>query len=61
MDTQELIGLATKGAQAAVDAAALFTKAITAANNGDMEAAEQYLADARSHYQRARDDWDAAG
>jgi hypothetical protein len=61
MDTQELIDLATKGAAMAMDAALLFTRAATAANNGDQVAAEKYLADGRSHFDQAVADWNAAG
>jgi predicted glycosyltransferase len=61
MDTQTLIDLATKGAAMAMDAALLFTRAVTAANNGDMAAAQKYLADGRSHFDQAVADWQAAG
>lgn len=46
---------------AANEAAALATKAIEAANNGDDEAAQDYLAQSQARYDAARDGWDAAG
>ena len=61
METKDLIAYASMAAQAAIDVAALFTKAITAANDGDEAAANAYLADARAHWDRAVSDWQAAG
>ena len=45
---------------AALQAATLASKAITASRNGDEAAATAYLADARRHFDSARADWDAA-
>lgn len=45
---------------AALQAATLASKAITAANNGDETAAAAYLVEARRHFDTARADWDAA-
>lgn len=38
----------------------LVTKSIAAANNGDAQAAEDYLKQARDHYDQAKAAWDAA-
>ena len=46
---------------AANEAAGLATKALDAANNGDEEAAREYLDRARAHYDTSRAAWDAAG
>lgn len=43
-----------------IEVAALATKALTAANNGDEAAAEAYLKQARQRFDNARDRWDAA-
>lgn len=44
----------------ATEVADLATNAIHAANNGDQETADKYLAQAREQYAEARRKWDAA-
>lgn len=61
MDKEKLIEYASMAASAALDAANLFTKAITAANSGDQVAADAYLAQARGHWDQSVADWNAAG
>lgn len=44
----------------ATEVADLATHAIDAANNGDQDAADKYLLDARNLYANAREKWDNA-
>ena len=60
MDPATLILLASKGIGVAIEAIALFTKAVEAANNGDMAEAERFLEDARKQYGEARAKFDEA-
>lgn len=60
MDSTTIIALASVGLKAAVDLSSLFQKAVEAANNGDLPAAEAYLAQSRTHFDTARAAWDAA-
>lgn len=60
MNANELIAYAARGAEVAVEVAALFTRATLAANNGDMVAAEAYLSDARGRWDAAAAGWTAA-
>jgi hypothetical protein len=46
--------------QAGLALAEAGSKALNAANNGDDAKARQYLRDARTHFDSARSDWDAA-
>lgn len=55
------IAIILKGLQAATSAANLYARAAEAANNGDEDAAREYLQQAREHYDKSRADWDAAG
>jgi hypothetical protein len=61
MDKEALIEYASMGAQAALDAAMLFTRAVTAANSGDQVQADAYLAQARGRWDAAAQGWAAAG
>ena len=54
------ITAALKFMTAAQEAAALATRAIEAANNGDEEGAKEYLEQARSRYAESRAAWDNA-
>lgn len=56
-DLATIIALARAGA-AMTDAA---TRALEAANNGDQDAAERYLTEARGAFGSAREKWDEAG
>jgi hypothetical protein len=49
-----------KAAQAATALADLYTRAAAAAENGDQDAAQAYLDEARARYDVARSAWDAA-
>lgn len=61
MDQATILKLVQVGMSGALAAANLFTKALEAANNGDLQAAEAYLTQARSHFDQAVADWEAAG
>jgi hypothetical protein len=49
------------GLRVATEAADLYGRALEAANNGDEQAAEEYLSRVRARYADTRDAWDAAG
>ena len=61
MDQATILKLVQLGMSGALAAADLFTKALEAANNGDLAAAEAYLAQGRTHFDQAVADWQAAG
>jgi len=48
------------GLEAATELVSLYARAAKAANDGDEEAAKEFLAQARNHYAASRASWDAA-
>lgn len=54
-----LITAGLQGFNAAMRAAQLFAEAVNAANDGDEEAANEYLAEGREAFSKATDEWDA--
>jgi len=60
MTGAEIIAIASKLLGVATDAVPLLIRAIQAANDDDLEAAERYLAEARGNYASSRDAWDNA-
>ena len=61
MDQATILKLVQLGMSGTLAAAGVFTKALEAANNGDLAAAEAYLTEARTHFDRAVEDWNNAG
>lgn len=61
MSQEEILRLVQLGLSGSLAAAGLFTKALEAINSGDQQAAEAYLAEAQTNFDRAVEDWRNAG
>jgi hypothetical protein len=61
MTPAEIMSLANVGIRLATAGIEAYTRAIDAANAGDMETAMAKLAEARDHFGASQAAWDAAG